>query len=237
MSVNEQQKQITKLRSLLSKIEQLIIKLKLIRLEEAAKLQHTTRQNISYYIQIGQLKREILFGQKYVYKSDILKLKRSGPGPKPPAPLPRPTSIRLPYQPFQTLQNEDLRSFINRVKLTAVRETTTVEGTVTRAAKRLHYGHSLFYKLYRRLDSSRTLTTAKTKHAGGHSNEIHLPKSLFVIKSNEGLRSFIDRIQLAIITKAITNERSPQRAAHRLGYKYDSLLTLHRRLKARVNKH
>lgn len=227
------QKQLTKLRSLLSNIEQLILKLQLIKLSEAAKLQHTSRQNLTYYIQNGTFKHEILFGQIYVYKIEVLKLKRSRPGPKTPAPLPRPISIRLPYQSFKILRNEDLRSFITRIRLAAVRETITVEGTVTRAAKRLHYGQTFFYRLYGQLETPQTSTTTSTIPK---SKPIHLPTNLFVIKPNEGLRSFIDRIQLAVITRAIANETSTKKAADRLGYEYDSLITLFRKLKTKAKK-
>jgi hypothetical protein len=142
-----------------------------------------------------------------------------------------PTPIILSLTSYSVQPDENLRSFIARIQLSAIEQTIAIEGNLRNAAHRLRYGLSSLRILRARLKSKNT--TIDSSHPTPHpqlQTEIFLAQKLFVVKKTEGLQTFTARIQLATITRTVEFEGNKTRAAGRLGYRRTSLQTLLRRL-------
>jgi DNA-binding NtrC family response regulator len=140
-----------------------------------------------------------------------------------------PRGLDLPLPAFSIQPTETLREFIGRVQLAAIDQAVTIEGTMTNAAQRLQYSRTSLTTLHTRLKSSKP-PTDQTHNVPPESREIILTPDLFVITRKEGLQAFIARLQLAIITTTINLEGNKTRAAARLGYSREPLLTLIKKL-------
>lgn len=132
--------------------------------------------------------------------------------------------------------DEDLYSFIQRVQLAAITQVTVLARTHTRAAIRLGYTRTSLSTLHRRLKKSKKTTSLNPDPQDQQSSRLHmkpipLPVSLFIIKRNENLQTFLARVQLAAITETMANQATQADAALRLGYTRSALLTLLRKLR------
>jgi hypothetical protein len=142
-----------------------------------------------------------------------------------------PTPIILSLTSYSVQPDENLRSFIARIQLSAIEQTIAIEGNARHAAHRLRYCLASLRILRARLKSKNT--TIDSSHPTPHpqlQTEIFLAQKLFVVKKTEGLQTFTARIQLATITRTVEFEGNKTRAADRLGYRRTSLQTLLRRL-------
>lgn len=139
--------------------------------------------------------------------------------------------IILSLTSYSVQPDENLRSFIARIKLAAIEQTMAIEGNSRNAGHRLRYSPSSLRALRARLKSKNTTTDSSHPTPRPQlQTEIFLAKKLFVVKKTEGLQTFIARIQLATITSTVEFEGNKTRAANRLGYPRTSLQTLLRRL-------
>ena len=114
----------------------------------------------------------------------------------------RPTPIILSLTSYSVQPNENLRSFIIRIQLSAIEQTIAIEGNDRNAAHRLRYNSSSLRALRARLKSKNTIIDSSHPPPRRQlQTEIFLAQNLFVVKKTEGLQTFIARIQLATITR------------------------------------
>jgi putative transcriptional regulator len=221
------EEKIARLRALSADLEQLRRQLGLIAPSDASGLSGNTLNSL---IDTGQIRQEPLLGHIYVYKHEIQHWKERQPSSYSPIAI-DPTPIVLSLHSYSVQPNENLRSFIARVQLSAVDQAITIEGTLNKAAQRLHYGRSSISTLHKRLKSNnRTSILSNPDRQPSSQDEILLPRKLFVIKKTEGLQTFVARIKLATITRTVELKGNKTRAADRLGYRRTALQTLLRQL-------
>lgn len=228
------EEKVARLRALSSDLEQIKRQLGLISTSEAAQLSNSSVRGMNSLVSTGRLRHEILLGHTYVYRSEVLTnpVKKGRPaGSHYPRPKTDPTPITLSLHSYSVEANEDLRSFVSRIQLAAIKTAIEHESTVTDAAHRLEYTRPALTTLRSRLESKElTIVSPPTTSQPRTRRKISLPQSLFVIKETEGLQTFMARIQLAAITKTIEIEGNKRKAAARLGYGRTAFLTLLRLL-------
>ena len=146
--------------------------------------------------------------------------------PSPPAAEKRRhVNIQRLLQPCAIASNESLRSFITRVRLTAISEALRMTNNFSQAARLLGSNRMTLHTIRRRNKHVAPTTPLST------DNAIPLPPTILIIRQDEDFESFTRRIQLAAMLETIRLEgNNHTRAALRLGYTRSAFVTLRYRL-------